>query len=114
MKIHLIWAQDQNGGIGKDRKLPWHIPEDLQFFKQLTSGHPVIMGRKTFESIGHPLPNRLNVIISTSLKTAPEGTLLLTSIDSLKWIPNVQVYVDPTIQMVQRNSNLVLEKKFLL
>ena len=83
LELIAVAAMSSNRVIGQSGTLPWHIPEDLQFFKQLTSGHPVIMGRKTFESIGHPLPNRLNVIISTSLKTAPEGTLLLTSIDRL-------------------------------
>ena len=68
MEIHLIWAQDLNGGIGKDGKLPWHISEDLKNFKKITSNHPVIMGRKTWDSLPiKPLPNRRNIILSNSL-----------------------------------------------
>ena len=67
MEIHLIWAQDKNGGIGKDGKLPWHISEDLKNFKKITSNHPVIMGRKTWDSLPiKPLPNRRNIILSNS------------------------------------------------
>ena len=66
MNIELIWAQDQNGGIGKNGKLPWHISEDLQNFKKITSGSPIIMGRKTWESLPFkPLPNRRNIVLSS-------------------------------------------------
>ncbi len=65
MKIHLIWAQDQNNGIGKNGKLPWTIPEDLKNFKKLTSKSTILMGRKTWDSLPiKPLPNRRNIIIS--------------------------------------------------
>ena len=65
MKIHLIWAQDQNNGIGKNGRLPWNIPEDLNNFKKLTSGSTILMGRKTWDSLPiKPLPNRRNIIIS--------------------------------------------------
>lgn len=64
MKISLIVAVDLNNGIGKDNQLPWHLPADLKHFKNLTSGHPVLMGRKTFDSIGKALPNRRNIVIS--------------------------------------------------
>lgn len=57
---------DEKRGIGKNGKIPWHIPEDLKRFRQITSGYPVIMGRKTFESIGRPLPNRTNIVITHS------------------------------------------------
>ena len=68
MEIHLIWAQDINGGIGKDGKLPWHLSEDLKNFKKITSHHPVIMGRKTWDSLPiKPLPNRRNIILSNSI-----------------------------------------------
>jgi dihydrofolate reductase/thymidylate synthase len=63
-----VVAIDINKGIAKDGKIPWHYPEDLKFFKELTTGHVVIMGRKTYESIGHPLPNRINIVISSELK----------------------------------------------
>ena len=65
MEIHLIWAQDQNGGIGQNGKLPWHISEDLKNFKSLTINSTIIMGRKTWDSLPiKPLPNRKNIILS--------------------------------------------------
>lgn len=63
-KISLIAALSENNIIGKDNQLPWNIPEDLKRFKRLTSGHSIIMGRKTFESIGRSLPNRTNIVIT--------------------------------------------------
>ena len=66
MKIHLIWAQDENGGIGKDGNLPWHISEDLKNFKRLTSGFTILMGRNTWESLPvRPLPERRNIVLSS-------------------------------------------------
>ncbi|MEW4325385.1 dihydrofolate reductase [Rossellomorea marisflavi] len=65
--ISFIWAMDENGLIGKDNALPWRLPEDLKFFKRTTLGHPVVMGRKTFESFGKPLPERENVILTRNV-----------------------------------------------
>ena len=66
MQIHIIWAQDENGGIGKDGKLPWHISEDLKNFKKLTSGSAILMGRNTWESLPvRPLPERRNIVLSS-------------------------------------------------
>ena len=68
MEVHLIWAQDKNGGIGKNGKLPWHISEDLKNFKKITLNSTIIMGRKTWESLPiKPLPNRENIVLSTTL-----------------------------------------------
>lgn len=68
MEVHLIWAQDKNGGIGKNGKLPWHISEDLKNFKRITLNSTIIMGRKTWESLPvKPLPNRDNIILSKTL-----------------------------------------------
>jgi len=68
MDIHLIWAQDENGGIGKNGLLPWHISEDLKNFKKITLNLPIIMGRKTWDSLpSKPLPNRRNIIFSTNI-----------------------------------------------
>lgn len=64
MKIYLIAAVSAGGGIGKDGKIPWHLPEDLTRFKRITMGHTVVMGRRTYESIGRPLPDRTNVVIT--------------------------------------------------
>ena len=66
MNVELIWAQDEKGGIGKNGKLPWHISEDLQNFKKITAGFPIIMGRKTWESLPlKPLPKRRNIVLSS-------------------------------------------------
>jgi len=62
--ISIIAAMSQNNVIGKDNRLPWSVPEDLKAFKEITSGHPVIMGRKTFESLKGSLPNRKNVVLA--------------------------------------------------
>ena len=71
MQIVIIAAIAENGVIGKAGKLPWHIPEDLKRFKQLTIGHSVIMGRKTFESIGKPLVDRKNIVITNQKNYMP-------------------------------------------
>jgi len=73
MEIHLIWAQDKNGGIGENGKLPWHISEDLKNFKKITLNSPIIMGRKTWDSLPlKPLPNRRNIIFSTNIHNSLE------------------------------------------
>jgi dihydrofolate reductase len=66
VKLAIIAALDHRRAIGKDGKLPWHIPEDMKRFKRLTTGHAVLMGRKTWESLGRPLPGRRNVVLSSS------------------------------------------------
>jgi dihydrofolate reductase len=67
MNIHVIWAQDTNNAIGRNGTLPWHFSEDLKNFKKLTTGHPIIMGRKTWDSLPiKPLPDRRNIVISNS------------------------------------------------
>ena len=81
MTLSLIVAVDENNGIGKDNKLPWHLPADLKHFKALTTGHPIIMGRKTFESIGKALPNRRNIVISRQTDYFAEGISVVSSLD---------------------------------
>ncbi len=80
-KISLIVAKSINHGIGKNNQLLWHLPNDLKFFKQITSGHTVIMGRKTYESIGRPLPNRRNIVISRNLQLDPTKVETVNSIE---------------------------------
>lgn len=63
-EIHLMVALDPDHVIGRDNELPWHLPKDLQHFKKVTNGHPLIMGRRTFESIGRPLPRRRNLVLT--------------------------------------------------
>jgi dihydrofolate reductase len=79
MKISMIAAVTFKGVLGKDNKMLWHLPNDLKHFKQVTMGKPVIMGRKTFESIGKILPGRLNVIISKRLNYKIDGAVVVGS-----------------------------------
>ncbi len=81
--ISFIWAQDKNGLIGKENNLPWHLPEDLKFFKQTTLGHPIVMGRKTFESFGRPLPGRENIILTRDPSYQMEGCTIIRSIEKV-------------------------------
>ncbi|MFO0676930.1 MAG: dihydrofolate reductase [Polyangiaceae bacterium] len=71
--LALIAAVAENGVIGKDGGLPWRIPEDLKFFKETTKGHAVIMGRRTFEEVGKPLPHRRNIVVSSREGASFEG-----------------------------------------
>ncbi|OON68629.1 dihydrofolate reductase [Hymenobacter sp. CRA2] len=71
--IALVVARADNGVIGRDNQLPWHLPADLRHFKQLTTGHPVVMGRRTYESIGRPLPNRRNIVVTRQQEWQAEG-----------------------------------------
>jgi dihydrofolate reductase len=73
MKISLIVAVSRNGVIGIDNQLPWHLPEDLKYFKSVTMGKPIIMGRKTYDSIGRPLPGRTNIVITRDSSWQAEG-----------------------------------------
>jgi dihydrofolate reductase len=78
--ISFIVAMDEAKAIGKNNQLPWHLPEDLKFFKQITMGHPIAMGRKTFESIGRPLPGRENIIITRNDAYKREGCTVFYSV----------------------------------
>lgn len=78
--ISIIVAVAANGVIGDNNSLLWHISEDLRNFKRITSGHPVVMGRKTFESLGRPLPNRTNVVVSRTV-TEIEGCRVAASLN---------------------------------
>ena len=85
MKLAIVAAVAENGVVGNDGGMPWHYPEDLAHFKNLTTGHPVILGRRTFESIvdrlGEPLPDRLNVVLSTQDLDLPAGAVQAESTD---------------------------------
>ena len=80
MVYHVV-AVSKNGVIGKNGKLPWHFTADLKFFKNLTTGHTVIMGRKTFDGIGKPLPNRENIVISRRPRAETAGVKFVESVD---------------------------------
>jgi dihydrofolate reductase len=80
MELVLIVARAKNGVIGKDGGLPWHLPEDLRRFKRMTVGKPVIMGRKTFESIGKPLPGRQNIVLTRDANWHAEGVTVVPNL----------------------------------
>ena len=77
--VAMIAAVSENGVIGVDNKLPWYIPDDLKRFKKLTTGNVVIMGRKTYDSIGKPLPNRMNIVVSRNKNLTIKGCLVVNS-----------------------------------
>ena len=81
-ELSLIVAMDQNRLIGSDNQLPWHLPADLKFFKQTTLGKPIVMGRKTFESIGKALPGRRNIVVTRNAEYRAEGCEIAADIDS--------------------------------
>src|SRR5688500_18799105 len=81
MTISFLLAASENNVIGKDNKLPWHLPSDLKYFKNLTWGMPVVMGRKTFESFGKPLSGRRNIVISRNNEWKAEGVEIANSIE---------------------------------
>jgi dihydrofolate reductase len=79
-RLTLVVAIDAQRGIGVDNKLPWHLPEDLAHFKRVTMGHPIIMGRKTFDSIGRPLPKRRNIVVTRNPAWRHDGVDAVTSL----------------------------------
>jgi dihydrofolate reductase len=81
MNLTLIAAMGENRVIGKDNDLIWHMPNDLKHFKQLTSGHHIIMGRKTYESVGKPLPKRTNIIVTRDNNYKAEGCIVVNRIE---------------------------------
>ena len=82
MTISIIAAMAKNRVIGFENKMPWHLPAELQYFKKVTMGKPIIMGRKTFESIGKPLPGRDNIIITRQVDYQFNGTMVAHSLET--------------------------------
>jgi len=116
--IGMVWAQTKAGVIGKDGSMPWHLPEDLKHFSQLTTGHPVIMGRKTWESFPakyRPLPGRTNIVVTRNPEWAstPEaaGALVVSSLDEAllesQFAPGGQkVWIIGGAQIFEQSMNL--------
>ena len=100
MVVSLIVAVSENGVIGKDNDLIWHLPKDMKFFKETTMGHHVIMGRKNFESIPHkysPLPNRTNMIITRKADYIAEGCVVVNSVETALEIAKQNGETEPFI-----------------
>lgn len=81
MKLAMIWAMARNRTIGRNNALPWHLSEDLKYFKRVTMGKPIIMGRKTWDSIGRPLPGRTNIVISRDPDFHAEGVKVVNTLE---------------------------------
>ncbi|MGB1173613.1 MAG: dihydrofolate reductase [Marinobacterium sp.] len=94
MRLALIVAQGLNRVIGNDNKLPWYLPEDLRYFKEVTMGKPIIMGRKTFESIGKPLPGRLNIVITRDSNWSAEGVKVVSGLGDAIEVGEGQALID--------------------
>ena len=94
MIVSMIVAMANNGAIGKNNKLLWYLPEDLRYFKRITMGKPIIMGRKTFESIGRPLPGRLNIVVTRQTGWHHEGVRATHNLDEAVQIANAQAFID--------------------
>ncbi len=89
--LSIIVAIARNRVIGRGNRLPWHLPADLRHFKQTTMGHPIIMGRKTYESIGRPLPGRQNIVITRNRNFRAEGCLVVHSLqEALAAVPDAE------------------------
>lgn len=102
-KLSIIVATDKKRGIGINNQLPWHLPEDLAHFKNTTSGHPIIMGRKTYDSIGRPLPKRRNIVISRNSEWNQNGVEIVHSIEqALALLNEEQAFVIGGAQIYQQ------------
>lgn len=81
MILSIMVAMSENRVIGINNQLPWHLPEDLKYFKRVTMGHPIIMGRKTYESIGRPLPGRTNIVVTRQPDWSAEGVVVARGVE---------------------------------
>lgn len=96
----MIVAAAQNGVIGRNNALPWHLPEDLRYFKRRTLGKPIVMGRKTYESIGRPLPGRTNIVISRNAGFAAAGIKVVRSLDEALRLADDIAQIDGVDELV--------------
>ena len=116
MTVSLIVAVSENGVIGKDNDLIWHLPKDMKFFKDTTMGHHVIMGRKNFESIPHkyrPLPNRTNVVITRQSDYKAEGCIVVNSVEAALQIAQENRDTEPFIIGGGQIYKIALEQKLV-
>jgi dihydrofolate reductase len=94
LPVSIVVAVADNGVIGRGNALPWDLPDDLQHFKRTTMGRPIVMGRKTFESIGRPLPGRLNIILTRDLSWTASGVSVASSIEQAIDLAEGQAFID--------------------
>lgn len=114
MLYHIV-AMAKNRAIGKDNRLPWHFPEDLQHFKRRTTGSTVIMGRKTYESIGKPLPNRENFVLSRTQSGSPQEHLKFFSSldDALDAVQTEDAYIIGGADLYRQTMQLDIDGIYL-
>jgi len=93
MEIAIIVAMTPQGLIGKDNQIPWHLPADLQLFKKITMGHPIIMGRKTFESLPGLLPGRQHIVLTRNTNYAAEGCVVVTNWAQIEILVDGEAFV---------------------
>jgi dihydrofolate reductase len=105
--IYHVVAVSKNGVIGKNGKLPWHFSSDLKFFKKLTTGHTVIMGRVTFDSIGKPLPNRRNIVVSRQARSVPGVEFAPSVAEALKLAKGGEVFIIGGASIYKETLDLV-------
>lgn len=110
VKVAAIVAVASNGVIGRNNQLPWYLPNDLKYFKATTMGKPVIMGRKTFESIGKPLPGRTNIVVTGNTSYQAEGVRVVYSVsEALKLAESVAIVEGAKEVMVIGGARLYAE-----
>ncbi|ANZ33367.1 dihydrofolate reductase [Staphylococcus carnosus] len=118
MTLSILVAHDQNRVIGKDNQLPWHLPNDLKHVKKLSTGNTLVMGRKTYESIGKPLPNRRNVVLTSNSAFHPEGVDVIHDLNEIYDLPGHvfifggQTLFEEFIDKVDDMYITVIEDKF--
>lgn len=118
MTLSILVAHDQNRVIGKDNQLPWHLPNDLKHVKKLSTGNTLVMGRKTYESIGKPLPNRRNVVLTSNFAFHPEGVDVIHDLNEIYDLPGHvfifggQTLFEEFIDKVDDMYITVIEDKF--
>ena len=98
--LAVIVAAAENGVIGRNNALPWHLPQDLQYFKRVTMGKPIVMGRKTFESIGRPLPGRTNIVITRNPDFQSAGVRVVASLDEALRLAGEVALIDGAGELV--------------
>ena len=111
--VKILVACDENRVIGKNNTLIWHLPADLKRFKELTTGQVIIMGRKTYESIGRPLPNRINIVITRQTGYQPEGVIIVHSLEEAllkaKSLHRGDIYVVGGAEIYEQSMDLADE-----
>ncbi len=104
--IKIIVAISKNRVIGDSNKLIWHLPSDLKRFKEITTGHPIVMGRKTYQSIGRPLPNRRNIIVTRDEEFEVEGCEVVNSIEEALLLTNSDCFIIGGGEIYKQSLNL--------